>query len=70
MKVLLDSCVSAVLRPPLEAAGHDVVWVGDWSRDPGDQEILAFAYGEQRIVITLDKDFGTLNRYHSPHRHA
>jgi predicted nuclease of predicted toxin-antitoxin system len=60
MKILLDSCVSAILRPPFQAAGHDVVWVGDWSRDPGDVEILAFAHREQRIVITLDKDFGAL----------
>ena len=60
MKVLLDACVSAILRPPLEVAGHDVLWVGDWPEDPGDREILAFAYREQRAVITLDKDFGTL----------
>lgn len=60
MKVLLDSCVSSILRSPLQAAGHDVVWVGDWSQDPGDREILNFARREQRIVITLDKDFGAL----------
>lgn len=60
MKVLLDSCVSARLRPLLTAAGHDVVWVGDWAKDPGDRQILAFAHREQRIVITLDKDFGSL----------
>ena len=60
MKILLDSCISAVLRPPLNAAGHDVIWVGDWPQDPGDSQILAFAHREQRIVITLDKDFGSL----------
>lgn len=60
MKILLDSCVSSILRPPLQAAGHDVVWMGDWPQDPGDTEILTIAYREQRIVITLDKDFGTL----------
>lgn len=60
MKVLLDSCVSSSLRPPLQVAGHDVVWTGDWLKDPGDKQILDFAYREQRIVITLDKDFGTL----------
>lgn len=60
MRVLLDSCVSSILRPPLQAAGHDVVWTGDWSQDPGDKEILAFAYQAQRIIITLDKDFGAL----------
>jgi predicted nuclease of predicted toxin-antitoxin system len=68
MRVLLDSCVSAVLRPPLQAAGHDVVWVGDWPQDPGDFDILAFAFREERVVITLDKDFGTLAiRDEQPH---
>lgn len=45
---------------PLKAAGHDVVWIGDLSADPGDEEILALAYRESRILITLDKDFGEL----------
>jgi predicted nuclease of predicted toxin-antitoxin system len=44
----------------LEAAGHDVVWAGDWPKDPGDEEILARARSEGRILVTLDKDFGEL----------
>jgi predicted nuclease of predicted toxin-antitoxin system len=36
------------------------VWTGDWSEDPGDEEILATAYSEGRILVTLDKDFGEL----------
>ena len=46
--------------PPLKAAGHDVVWAGEWPDDPGDDEILAQAYQEGRILVTLDKDFGEL----------
>ena len=30
------------------------------NEDPGDEEILATAYAEGRILITLDKDFGEL----------
>ncbi len=60
MRILLDSCITALLRPPLQDVGHDVVWVGDWIKDPGDTEILDFAHREKRVVITLDKDFGTL----------
>jgi predicted nuclease of predicted toxin-antitoxin system len=68
MKILLDSCISAILRPPLEADGHEVDWVGDWSADPGDAEILAFAYQQGAVVVTLDKDFGTLAVLHrQPH---
>jgi predicted nuclease of predicted toxin-antitoxin system len=48
------------VQTELVAAGYDVVWTGDWSEDPGDEEILATAYSEGRILITLDKDFGEL----------
>ena len=37
-----------------------MVWSGDWFEDPGDEEILAIARNEERILITLDKDFGEL----------
>jgi len=34
------------------------VWAGEWSGDPGDEEILIRAHNEGRILVTLDKDFG------------
>ncbi len=64
MKVLLDSCICGRARVELDAAGHDVVWVGDWPQDPGDDEILARARDEGRILVTLDKDFGELAVLH------
>ena len=60
MKVLLDTCVYGGGVEILEAAGYDVIWAGNWPRDPGDEEILRRAYSEGRILITLDKDFGEL----------
>jgi predicted nuclease of predicted toxin-antitoxin system len=60
MKVLLDSCLWGGVRDALVAAGHDVAWTGDWAVDPGDDEILAFAHREVRVLVTLDKDFGRL----------
>lgn len=60
MKLLMDSCVYGKARQELEAAGHDVVWAGDWTADPGDAAILAQAHVEGRILVTLDKDFGEL----------
>ena len=60
MKLLLDTCVWGGLKEPLGAAGHDVVWTGDWPEDPGDEEILEQAHEEGRVLITLDKDFGEL----------
>ena len=60
MKLLLDSCVWGGSRKTLEESGHDVKWAGDWEKDPGDEEILKIAGKEERILITLDKDFGEL----------
>lgn len=60
MKLLLDTCVWGGAKPHLEAAGHDVIWTGDWPTDPGDSEILARAQAESRILVTLDKDFGEM----------
>ena len=60
MKLLLDTCVWRGVLTDLVAAGHNVVWTGDWSEDPGDEEILTTAYNEGRILVTLDKDFGEL----------
>ena len=60
MKLLLDSCVSGVVRDALAKDGHDVSWTGDWPEDPGDEKILARAHAEGRVLVTLDKDFGEL----------
>lgn len=60
MKVLLDSCVWGGAKTLLIAAGHDVVWVGERAEDPGDKEILSEAHRDERVLVTLDKDFGDL----------
>jgi predicted nuclease of predicted toxin-antitoxin system len=61
VKILLDSCVSFLVRDELRARGHDAVWVRDWPRDPA---ILEIAHREARVLITLDKDFGELAVVH------
>lgn len=60
MKILLDACVWAGARETLRAAGHGVESVADWPLDPGDDEVLARAFLNQQLLITLDKDFGEL----------
>ena len=60
MKLLLDTCVWGGAKKTLASSGHDVVWTGDWAEDPGDEEILAIANNEDRILVTLDKDFGEI----------
>jgi len=51
VKVLLDTCVAPRAIDQLEAAGHDVVWIGHES-DPGDEEILDCAFKEERVLVT------------------
>lgn len=68
MKLLLDACVWGRAADELRAAGHDVIWVGAWADDPGDDAVLAIANQESRIVVTIDKDFGELAvKEHRPH---
>lgn len=54
-------------KEPLREAGFVVEWVGDWQKDPGDEEILRVAAEQQRVLITLDKDFGLLAIHHGRH---
>jgi predicted nuclease of predicted toxin-antitoxin system len=60
MKLMLDTCVWGGVKAELQSSGHDVLWTGDLPQDPGDEDILAQAHREQRVLITLDKDFGEL----------
>lgn len=68
MKILLDTCVSGNAVEELIRDGHDVVWSGSWPKDPGDVEILSIAHKDQRVLVTLDKDYGELAVFHGqPH---
>ena len=60
MRLLVDSCISNKVCEVLAAYDHDVRWAGTWESDPGDDVILKIAFEEKRVVITIDKDFGTL----------
>ena len=60
MKILLDSCIWGGAKDSLEKAGFDVLWVGDFLRDPGDEATMNISVKEERVNITQDKDFGEL----------
>lgn len=65
MKLLLDTCVWGGAKSELKAAGHDVVWAGDWNQDPGDEVLLGESTRQGRVLVTLDKDFGELAVFHN-----
>lgn len=60
MKLLIDVGVGQGVERWLQDAGHDAVAVRDLDPRMSDRDILALAVSEQRLVITLDKDFGEL----------
>lgn len=60
MNMLLDTCVWKGAQKELENTGHNVLWIGNLEKDPGDTAIIRKAFTEKRILITLDKDFGEL----------
>ena len=44
----------------LRNGGHDVAWVRTEGPGEPDQQVLARAQRERRILLTFDKDFGEL----------
>ena len=44
----------------LSDEGHDVVGAWVWEPDPGDEALLTLATAEDRILVTINTDFGDL----------
>jgi predicted nuclease of predicted toxin-antitoxin system len=70
MRFLLDENVDYRLVSFLLKRGYDVTSVAkDYLYGVADEDVLAMATQEHRILITNDKDFGELIvRRHFPHR--
>lgn len=60
MKFLVDVCAGKHLANWLRNRGYDVLEVRDRAPTMEDEEILRWANAEKRVVVTMDKDFGTL----------
>lgn len=60
MRFLIDRCAGRRLADWLRQQGHDVVESQERGADPGDRALLAWAASEQRVLISMDKDFGKL----------
>jgi len=44
----------------LRESGHDITWIREAARGSKDEDVLALAQQEDRILVTFDKDFGEL----------
>ena len=60
MRLLCDENVPVAVERGLAAAGHDVAAVRDRLRGANDRVVLQHALDESRVLITYDRDFGTL----------
>lgn len=68
MKFLVDRCAGHRLAEWLCTQGFDVVEARERVPDPGDEELLRWAACENRVLITIDTDFGDLIfRYEHEH---
>jgi predicted nuclease of predicted toxin-antitoxin system len=67
--VLTDVGVGRGVEEWLRSAGYDVKAVRDLDPRMSDDDILAWAVREQRLVVTMDKDFGEMV-YRSGQPHA
>ena len=70
MRFLLDESADLPLRAHLRAGGHDATAIAhDYPGALADEDVLAIAVAEDRILITNDRDFGELAfRRQLPHR--
>ena len=69
LRVLVDVGVGKAVEDWLRADGHDVQAVRDRDPQMDDLDILSWAVSDQRIVMTMDKDFGEIV-YHSGQPHS
>ncbi|MCY4606107.1 MAG: DUF5615 family PIN-like protein [Gemmatimonadetes bacterium] len=60
MRFLIDRCAGRRLAEWLRRQGHDVIESRELGPDPGDRVLLKVAASEQRILVTIDTDFGKL----------
>jgi predicted nuclease of predicted toxin-antitoxin system len=60
MRFLADENVSMLVVARLRAAGLDVLAVSETRPGASDDEVLAIANGDARILITEDRDFGEM----------
>ena len=60
MKILADESVEGEVVARLRSEGHDVAYVPETSAGIRDDEVLARASAESRVLLTEDKDVSDL----------
>ena len=61
LRLLIDNGLSPVVADALRAAGHEAAHVRDYGMQrASDDEIIQRATDQDRVIISLDRDFSTL----------
>jgi predicted nuclease of predicted toxin-antitoxin system len=60
VRLLADEGVDAAIVARLRSDGHDVTYVAELAPGITDDGVLALANSEERLLLTVDKDFGEL----------
>ncbi len=60
MKLLADEGVEVLVVERLRLEGHDVDYIAELAPGITDDEVLDRANAGQRVLVTVDKDFGEL----------
>lgn len=59
-RLLLDENIGVLVARSLEQGGFDVISVAEVIPGASDNQVIEYARNERRIVVTFDKDFGSL----------
>jgi len=69
MRFIVDECAGPAVSDWLMALGHYVVCVRKSAKGSSDNQVIDRAFHENRVLITIDKDFGEkIYRERRPHR--
>jgi predicted nuclease of predicted toxin-antitoxin system len=60
MRLLANENLPFAAIQLLRANGYDVLWIRESAPGSADEDVLAVASEEERILLTFDKDFGEL----------
>lgn len=60
MRYLVDECLGQSMVSQLRDRGNDVAWVREVASGMSDEDVLAWSFRDERVLITEDFDYGQL----------